>query len=345
MGVAPEPSARRLRAVGAQVVVADEPPADVTAEIWRRMDGASRDEAAVLINRHLFGRLNTAARLPLVESTIRSWRPDLVLHEAAEYAPAIAARRAGLPHAQVAIGLSAVESGSLRLASPELSRYGDVVVPAIECSPYLTHLPASLDPAAYDDTRRFRRAALAADEPEQSWWPGLDGPIVYASLGTVVSATDGGRAVFGAIVSALAGLPVRALVTVGAENDPADWPAAPNVLVERWVDPAAIVPHASVVVCHGGSGTTFDALACGVPLVVIPFMADQPANARLVSGAGAGVVVDESGRFEVDRVRSAIVGVLGDPSFARAARRIAADIGALPTLDVVLDGLRQVRSS
>ena len=33
------------------------------------------------------------------------------------------------------------------------------------------------------------------------------------------------------------------------------------------------------------------ALESGVPVIVVPFMADQPANARIVTAAGAGLTV------------------------------------------------------
>ena len=44
--------------------------------------------------------------------------------------------------------------------------------------------------------------------------------------------------------------------------------------------------------CHGGSGTTLGALAAGLPLVIVPLFADQPANAKRVAEVGAGLVVE-----------------------------------------------------
>lgn len=48
--------------------------------------------------------------------------------------------------------------------------------------------------------------------------------------------------------------------------------------------------HANVVVCHGGSGTAFGALAAGVPLIICPLFADQSSNGQLIASAGAGLV-------------------------------------------------------
>ena len=52
----------------------------------------------------------------------------------------------------------------------------------------------------------------------------------------------------------------------------------------------------AVVVGHGGSGTTFGALAAGVPVVIVPLFADQFANAERVAEAGAALVVEPDRR-------------------------------------------------
>ena len=55
---------------------------------------------------------------------------------------------------------------------------------------------------------------------------------------------------------------------------------------------STVFPFASMVLCHGGSGTTYGALAAGLPIVFVPMFADQRTNAKLITVAGAGVVVD-----------------------------------------------------
>jgi UDP:flavonoid glycosyltransferase YjiC (YdhE family) len=107
-------------------------------------------------------------------------------------------------------------------------------------------------------------------------------------------------------------------------------------------------------VCHGGSGTTFGALAAGVPLVIVPMFADQPVNARLVSAAGAGLVVTRGpasmdaigGGLSDDapRLREAIEAVLADDSYRQAASLIADEMGALPATDDVITHLAGLSS-
>ena len=69
-------------------------------------------------------------------------------------------------------------------------------------------------------------------------------------------------------------------------------PSAPaNVRVERWVPQEEALAQASLIVCHGGSGTVLGALAAELPLIILPLFADQFANARALEAAGAARVV------------------------------------------------------
>ena len=45
---------------------------------------------------------------------------------------------------------------------------------------------------------------------------------------------------------------------------------------------------ADVFVTHGGMNSVSESLVCGVPMVVIPVMSDQPVNARCIEKLGVG---------------------------------------------------------
>ena len=131
-------------------------------------------------------------------------------------------------------------------------------------------------------------------------------------------------------IEPLGGLPVRVLVTVGRAQDPAALGALPaSVHAERWIPQADILPHASVIPCHGGFGTVRSAVSAGVPLVVLPLFADQPYNAARVAAIGAGVELD-GGPAAVNRLAQALERVLSEESYRRCARSIADEIGRLP---------------
>jgi UDP:flavonoid glycosyltransferase YjiC (YdhE family) len=248
-------------------------------ELWDGLPALSPAEQSVLGNREWFGRLCVEAMLPALDAACESWRPDLILREAAEYASAIAAVRRGIPQVQVAISQAEVEWGSLDIAAPVLP---EDVVAALRETPYLSRFPASLDPSPYLDTRRYAEAAPSAESSRE---------LVYATFGSM--AAGFGFDPYRALLDAVDGLDVRVLLTTGADLDLA--PVPPNVRVERWVPQAEALAQASLVVCHGGSGTVLGTLAAGIPLVIMPLFADQLANARTLAQVGAARVVHPDG--------------------------------------------------
>ena len=89
---------------------------------------------------------------------------------------------------------------------------------------------------------------------------------------------------------------------------------------------------ADVVVCHGGSGTTYGALADGLPLVLVPIFADQFENAKRVTAVGAAITVEGP-----DAIADGIRAVLGSTSYRDRARAFATEMAETPSVDDVLD--------
>src|SRR5206468_2833105 len=75
-----------------------------------------------------------------------------------------------------------------------------------------------------------------------------------------------------------------------------------------------------------GLGTLMKALAHGVPVVCLPVLGDQPDNAARVVFHRAGVRLGPDATSE--DIASACTRVLGDASFAAAARRLAPFVAA-----------------
>jgi hypothetical protein len=86
--------------------------------------------------------------LPVAERLCASRQPDLVVHEACDYAAPIAAYRAGIAHVQVAIGLAWIEWSRLhQFASRVLPAFEPDAVRIIAEAPCLTRLPEGLEPS------------------------------------------------------------------------------------------------------------------------------------------------------------------------------------------------------
>jgi UDP:flavonoid glycosyltransferase YjiC (YdhE family) len=103
-----------------------------------------------------------------------------------------------------------------------------------------------------------------------------------------------------------------------------------NVIRRSWVDQAALLPDADVVVHHGGSGTTLGALAVGVPQLILPQGADQYANAEAVTAAGAAVTL-LPGDLTADAIAARTRELQADGAYREAARSIADEIARMPS--------------
>jgi UDP:flavonoid glycosyltransferase YjiC (YdhE family) len=326
------------------------PPEAEIAPIREQLPAVAAPEASVLGNRELFGRLATAALLPHMESVIARWTPDVVLRDPCEYASAVIAHARGVVTAQVAIGLAEVEWGSIDVAAPALEAHRAGLTDELRRSPYLSRFPASIDPSPFPATRRFREPHEVVTRPLQDWWDGSTAPLVYVSLGTVLGHMSVAAVAFRTVLDAVAEVDARVLLTVGRHFDRGQLGPIPgHVHVEPWVDQADVLARAEVVVCHGGSGTSFGALAAGLPLVVVPLFADQFANGTRIAVAGAGIVVDTGtdrggrtrplDRRDARRIAEAIDTVLARASYRERARCFAAEMASAPSAVALLEGI------
>jgi len=138
------------------------------------------------------------------------------------------------------------------------------------------------------------------------------------------------------VVAGVAALPVRVLVALGPQTDPALLGEQPeHVQVESWVDQTEVLGRSTAVVSHGGSGTFLGALARGVPQLCLPQAADQFRNADGGSRAGATLTLGPSGVTPAS-VRAAVEQLLSDPDLRVGTQRVAAEIAAMPAPEVVV---------
>ena len=109
------------------------------------------------------------------------------------------------------------------------------------------------------------------------------------------------------------------------------WFFAPtNVEVLGYVPHAELMPAASLLVGNGGHGTTLQALAHDLPVVVMPMdgHADQPLVGRRLEEAGAGRVVAK--RSTPAQLTPVLAAMLADGPHRAAAARLGAAVRALP---------------
>jgi hypothetical protein len=157
-----------------------------------------------------------------------------------------------------------------------------------------------------------------------------DRSLVYATLGTVFNLESGD--LLDRLAVALDRCGRRSILTVGPHVDVARFVAkAPDVRIEPFADHGQVLPRAAVVVFHGGSGTLVEALAFGVPVVVLPMGADQPDNADRCVELGVGTVLDPL-TATADEIADAIDRVIGEPRFTAAVDVLADEARTQPAV-------------
>ena len=126
--------------------------------------------------------------------------------------------------------------------------------------------------------------------PDKGPEPAPDGSIV-ATLGTEFNTESGD--LFERIIGALVSLDAPAVVAVGRDLDPARFGPTPSrIEVAHYVDLDKLIPRASVVMHHGGSGLFVKSVLGGAAQLVLPMGADQPFTADRIETLGVGAVLD-----------------------------------------------------
>ncbi|HEV2758498.1 MAG TPA: glycosyltransferase [Acidimicrobiales bacterium] len=233
-------------------------PADAMGAVFAGLQGLSNEEGNEVVVRDVFGRLDAQAALPGLRALVEEWRPDLVVREASEFASYVVAQAAGVPCVEVAVGLAAFDERFLPLLEAPLAEMGaDGGVRGLQSAPRLSLVPERLeDPSATGSGRtlRFRdaRPSVAAD-PLPDWWAGASDPLVYVTLGSVAGGLGLFPDFYQKVVSAVSGLPIRILVTIGDAGDPEMLRFLPgNVHVEKWWPQQEVMPYVDAIVGHGG---------------------------------------------------------------------------------------------
>lgn len=302
---------------------------------------ASADPAAGDVERMrhaatvLFAEPGVARARQLVPMA-RAWRPDVVVHELAEFAGWEAAAACGAVDVVHGYGAHVPDLPDLaglvcrvaadRLGTPDRS-------PAVLTAPYLDPCPPALQPPG---AAPFRHSLPIRPEVG-AVYPGERLPdavrhlpydrTIYLTLGTAFNEPDA----WITALEAVRHLPVNVIGTTGPNLDPAIFGRQPaHVALTHFLPQALVLRHVDAVVCHAGSGTMLGALAEGRPLVALPMGADQFANAAQIVRTGAGAAVSPEDRTP-ETVAAAITQVLDGPGFAQAAYALQTEIAAMPS--------------
>jgi MGT family glycosyltransferase len=159
---------------------------------------------------------------------------------------------------------------------------------------------------------RLRPVPLPTGLPERT-----PRPVVYVTFGTLFNSN---LDLFHLALAALANEPVDVVMTVGRDRDPAQFAPVPaNARVDRFIPQAELLPSCRAVVHHGGAGTTFGALAHGVPQVILPQGADNYEHAAMCESASTAITLRPEA-LTAANLAAAVWRVVDDEAYARSSR-------------------------
>ncbi|MEV6282737.1 glycosyltransferase [Kribbella sp. NPDC051770] len=309
--------------------------------------GPTADEAGMPTSLAFFRRTGALRAADLLKLADR-WRPDLVISEELEFGGVVAAARDATPLLVHGLGIAA--AGSTEAVTSEVDRLGATwglphLAEVYRTSLHLSVCPPSLRPVGLPDPKLMSvRPALGEPAPGERLPAVLeDLPYeanIHLTLGTVFHQRRPG--VLAAAIAGLRELAANLIVTVGPGVDPADFGSQPaNVVVERYLPHALLLPRCTAVVSQGGAGIVLGALAHGLPQLVMPQGADQFDNAAAVQRAGVGLVVDSNEPNPL-AITEAMEKLLREPQYADAARAVRTEIHVMPTPSDVIAAWRTV---
>src|SRR5262249_40454170 len=127
-----------------------------------------------------------------------------------------------------------------------------------------------------------------AGERLPAWVAALpdDRPLVLAAFGSMYPRLGIWDATARDVVTALGDLDCTAVVALGALLSRWDGATPANVRLVEHVPQPLLLECVDLFVHHGGFNSVREALRLAVPMVIIPWMTDQPANAACCAQAG-----------------------------------------------------------
>lgn len=155
----------------------------------------------------------------------------------------------------------------------------------------------------------------------------MEKPLIYISLGTIV---NGAKAFFKKCIKAFKEENVIVIMSVGKSFNSKRLGEFPlNFHVYQSVPQLEVLKRASVFVTHGGMNSISEALTQGVPMVVIPFMADQPTNARRIEELRLGKKLDCK-KMTAEELRAVTFAVMKDNRILKEISLMKEKMSACP---------------
>ncbi|MCB1872551.1 MAG: glycosyltransferase [Gammaproteobacteria bacterium] len=156
------------------------------------------------------------------------------------------------------------------------------------------------------------------------WWDEVVNagkPIVYVNLGS-----SGRGDLLPGIADALSDINVSLVVATAGHS--VVFPSRSDVYIADFLPGEQMAARSNLVICNGGSMTTYQALAHGVPVLGIAGNLDQHLNMSAIARLGGGIRM-RTDRAEPLEIRASALSLLEDARYKKRAEDIQRQIGSI----------------
>jgi UDP:flavonoid glycosyltransferase YjiC (YdhE family) len=264
-----------------------------------------------------------AVTATVVPALVASEPADLVVFDASAFWGRAVARARMTPSAASVTTFVFTRTMLQMIGRPAWMTDEDIDVLATAGDLKIVYTSSLFQPAGrfLDDSHVFV-GPLLDERPEPDGMavePGGSRPLAYVSLGTIFNRN---LSLLRRVAEQLAAGGWQVIVSLGGAGACGAGEWAPHVRAYPFVDQIALLEQARLVVTHGGLQTVTEALAFGIPLVVIPQDVDQHVVGRRAADLGAAIVLDSSSMTD-DDVAAAVSRIDSErPQFEKAAAAI-----------------------
>ncbi|MEV4636611.1 nucleotide disphospho-sugar-binding domain-containing protein [Actinoplanes sp. NPDC049548] len=279
----------------------------------------------------------------------RSWRPDLILHDPMSLDGLLLPRLLGIPGVLSlwgAVGTHEADPDAWIVPPDDgglFARYGIAGRPRDLVERVIDPCPDAVRPPLTASRLPMRYLPYNGPGPMQPWMLEPAGrPRVCVVWSTALTTMSGPRSnLLGDVVAGLTGLDVDVYLAATHRDIAALGELPPRVRVLPRVPLHLLLPQCSVVVHHGGAGSTMTTLDSGRPHLVLSCAAEQAAAGRRLASAGVARHLSAEA-VSPGTVREAVTALLGQPAYREVAARLRTQLHARPTPAAVVDRLTEL---
>lgn len=148
-------------------------------------------------------------------------------------------------------------------------------------------------------------------------WP-TDKPVIYVSLGST-----GDVGILENIIRSLDRPDITVLLATAQRLERKEWPK--NFFVAPYLPGQEAARNAQLMLFNGGSGSAYQPLSCGKPVIGFPTNMDQFLCISMIAKQGAGKLIT-SDKATTKHINASIDSILKNPTYTKCAQSLAEEI-------------------